>query len=179
MGQTTLNMHPGAGKGGPTPPSHKDLYAKRQNIYPKLAHGKFRMVKWVVMAATLGVYYLLPWLRWDRGEGIPNQAVLADFESEKFYFFFIEIWPQEFYFVAGMLVMAGIGLFLVTSVVGRAWCGYACPQTVWTDLFLVVERFIEGDRNARMRLDAAPYSLTKLRKRISKHFIWLVIAAPP
>lgn len=86
MGQTTLNIHPGGGSGGPTPPSHQDLYAKREQIYPKLAHGKFRLVKWVVMAATLGVYYLLPWIRWERGEGIPDQAVLADFESEKFYF---------------------------------------------------------------------------------------------
>ena len=82
MGQTTLNIHPSAGSGGPTPPPHKDLYAKREQIYPKLAHGNFRLVKWVVMAVTLGVYYLLPWIRWDRGEGIPNQAVLADFEVD-------------------------------------------------------------------------------------------------
>ena len=110
MGQTTLNSHPSAGQGGPTPPP-QDLYAKRQQIYPKLAHGKFRTVKWAVMAITLGIYYLLPWLRWDRGEGIPNQAVLADFESEKFYFFFIEIWPQDIHFLAGLLILASLGLF--------------------------------------------------------------------
>src|SRR5690606_32538301 len=93
-----------------------------------------------------------------------------------FYFFFIEIWPQEFFFVAGLLVMAGFGLFLVTSAIGRAWCGYTCPQTAWVDLFLVVERWVEGDRNARMKLDAGPWTFDKIRKRVAKHFIWLVIA---
>lgn len=159
-------------------PTHEEpeLYAARKKIFPKRAAGDFRRLKWIIMIVTLAIYYVTPWLRWDRGEYAPDQAVLVDVASRRFYFFFIEIWPQEFYFVAGMLVMAGIGLFLVTSVVGRAWCGYTCPQTVWTDLFLVVERFIEGDRNARMKLDAAPYSFTKFRKRISKHIIWLCIA---
>ncbi|MFK8036505.1 MAG: cytochrome c oxidase accessory protein CcoG [Hyphomicrobiales bacterium] len=153
-----------------------ELYAARKKIFPKRASGDFRRLKWIIMIATLAIYYITPWLRWDRGEFAPDQAVLVDVANRRFYFFFIEIWPQEFYFVAGMLVMAGIGLFLVTSVVGRAWCGYTCPQTVWTDLFLVVERYIEGDRNARMKLDAAPYTAAKFRKRISKHIIWLGIA---
>ncbi|MEM9570728.1 MAG: cytochrome c oxidase accessory protein CcoG [Pseudomonadota bacterium] len=176
MGHTTLNIHPGAGQGGPNPPPHKDLYAKREQIYPKLAHGKFRGVKWLVMAATLGVYYLLPWLRWDRGEGIPNQAVLADFDSEKFYFFFIEIWPQDIHFLAGLLILAALGLFLVTSLLGRVWCGYTCPQTVWTDLYIWVERAFEGDRAARMRLDKAPWSFNKAWRKLGKHLIWMVIA---
>ena len=176
MGQTTLNMHPGAGAGGPTPPPPRDLYAKRQQIYPKLAHGKFRMVKWIVMAGTLSIYYLLPWLRWDRGEGVPNQAVLADFESEKFYFFFIEIWPQDIHFLAGLLILASLGLFLVTSLLGRVWCGYTCPQTVWTDLYIWVERAFEGDRAARMRLDHAPWNFNKAWRKLGKHTIWLVIA---
>jgi cytochrome c oxidase accessory protein FixG len=102
--------------------------------------------------------------------------VLVDMAHRRFYFFFIEIWPQEFYYVAGLLIMAGIGLFLVTSTVGRAWCGYTCPQTVWTDLFLVVERWVEGDRNARIKLDAAPWSVSKLWKRLSKNILWLIIA---
>ncbi len=176
MGQTTLNIHPGAGAGGPTPPPHKDLYAKREQIYPKLAHGKFRLVKWVVMAATLAVYYLLPWIRWDRGEGIPNQAVLADFESEKFYFFFIEIWPQDIHFLAGLLILAALGLFLVTSLLGRVWCGYTCPQTVWTDLYIWVERAFEGDRAARMRLDKGKWTFNKAWRKLGKHTVWLVIA---
>lgn len=155
----------------------KPLYEKRRKIFPKRAEGRFRQFKWLVMLVTLSIYYLTPWIRWDRGAHAPDQAVLIDLAARRFYFFFIEIWPQEFFFVAGLLVMAGFGLFLVTSAVGRAWCGYACPQTVWVDLFLVIERFIEGDRNARMRLDAAPWTLEKVRKRVAKHAIWLVIGA--
>lgn len=156
--------------------SSAPLYAKREKIFPKRAEGRFRRLKWIVMAATLGIYYLTPWIRWNRGPYAPDQAVLVDIAHRRFYFFFIEIWPQEFFYVAGLLVMAGIGLFLVTSVVGRAWCGYACPQTVWTDLFLWVERAVEGDRNARMRLDNAPYDANKIAKRTLKHLIWLLIA---
>ncbi|MBZ9725872.1 cytochrome c oxidase accessory protein CcoG [Mesorhizobium sp. CO1-1-11] len=157
--------------------TRQPLYAARKKIFPKRASGRFRQFKWLVMAVTLGIYYLTPWLRWDRGPFAPHQAVLLDLANRRFYFFFIEIWPQEFYYVAGLLMMAGIGLFLITSTVGRAWCGYTCPQTVWVDLFLVVERAIEGDRNARMKLDAGPWTMRKLGLRASKHAIWLVIAA--
>ncbi|QLF70586.1 cytochrome c oxidase accessory protein CcoG [Peteryoungia desertarenae] len=154
----------------------KPLYEARKKIFPKRAEGQFRRFKWIVMAVTLGIYYLTPWLRWDRGEFAPDQAVLIDLAHRRFYFFFIEIWPQEFFFVAGLLVMAGFGLFLLTSAVGRAWCGYTCPQTVWVDLFLVVERAIEGDRNARIKLEGAPWGFDKITKRVSKHAIWLLIA---
>lgn len=154
----------------------KPLYEARKKIFPKRAEGRFRRFKWLVMLVTLGIYYLTPWLRWDRGPYAPDQAVLIDLANRRFYLFFIEIWPQEFFFVAGLLVMAGFGLFLVTSAVGRAWCGYACPQTVWVDLFLVVERAVEGDRNARMKLDAGPWTLSKIWKRTVKHATWLVIA---
>ena len=152
------------------------LYTKRTKIFPKRAEGRFRRFKWLVMLVTLGIYYLTPWIRWDRGPFAPDQAVLVDLANRRFYFFFIEIWPQEFYFVAGLLVMAGFGLFLVTSSVGRAWCGYTCPQTVWVDLFLVVERAIEGDRNARIKLDQAPWSGRKIALRVAKHAIWIAIA---
>jgi cytochrome c oxidase accessory protein FixG len=152
------------------------LYKARQKIFPKRAEGAFRRLKWIIMAITLGIYYITPWLRWDRGPYAPDQAVLLDMAHRRFYFFLIEIWPQEFYYVAGLLVMAGVGLFLVTSVVGRAWCGYTCPQTVWTDLFLVVERFIEGDRNARIKLDQGPWNFSKLGLRLTKHAIWILIA---
>ena len=124
------------------------LYEARRKIHPKRVIGWFRSLKWWIMGITLGIYYLTPWLRWDLGVNAPDQAVLVDLANRRFYFFFIEIWPHEFFFVAGMLVMAGIGLFLVTSTLGRAWCGYTCPQTVWMDLYLVVERYFEGDRNA-------------------------------
>lgn len=158
-----------------SPKTRQPLYAPRKKIFPKRASGDFRRFKWLVMLITLGIYYITPWLRWDRGPYAPDQAVLVDLENRRFFFLFIEIWPQEFYYVAGMLVMAGIGLFLVTSTVGRAWCGYACPQTVWVDLFLVVERAIEGDRNARIKLDKAPWTADKVIKRVSKHAIWILI----
>ncbi len=155
---------------------NRSLYEARKAIHPKRAKGSFRTLKWWVMAVTLGIYYLTPWIRWDRGSGLPDQAVLLDMANRRFYFFMIDIWPHEFFYVAGMLVMAGIGLFLVTSTFGRAWCGYTCPQTVWVDLFLVVERFFEGERNARIKLDAQPWNGSKIAKRSAKHIVWVLIA---
>ena len=152
------------------------LYEKRQGVYPKAVDGFYRRLKWAIMAVTLGIYWVTPWLRWDRGSYAPDQAVLVDLAHRRFYMFSIEIWPHEFYYVAGLLIMAGIGLFLVTSAVGRAWCGYACPQTVWTDLYQHVERFIDGDRNAQLKLAKAPWSLAKLARRLVKWSVWLAIA---
>ena len=152
------------------------LYASHVKIYPKRAHGRFRTVKWIVMAVTLGIYYLVPWIRWDRGPYLPDQAVLIDFPARRFYFFFLEIWPQEFYYITGLLVLAALALFLVTSVAGRVWCGYTCPQTVWTDLMIAVERFWQGDRNQRLRLDKAPWSVETLSRKGATHLTWLLIA---
>ena len=157
-------------------PEVRKLYAARVKIFPQRASGVFRRLKWWILSLALGIYWITPWIRWDRGPEAPDQAILVDLAHRRFYFFFIEIWPQEFYYVAGLLIMAGLGLFLITSVAGRAWCGYACPQTVWTDLFIAVERWIEGDRNARMRLDKASWSFEKVRKRLTVHAIWLLIA---
>lgn len=154
----------------------RSLYVSRQAIHPKLVHGTFRNIKWVMMAITLGIYYILPWIRWDRGPNAPDQAVLLDMPGRRFYFFFIEIWPQEIYFVTGLLVLASLALFLATALFGRVWCGYACPQTVWTDLFIMVERMIEGDRNKRLKLDKTSMSLSKFIKKVSKHSVWLLIA---
>ncbi|SFE22231.1 cytochrome c oxidase accessory protein CcoG [Roseivivax sediminis] len=156
--------------------SDTPLYAAREPIFPRRVSGAFRRLKWQIMMVTLGIYYVTPWIRWDRGANLPDQAVLVDMANRRFFFFGIEIWPHEFYFVAGLLVMAGLGLFLFTAALGRVWCGYACPQTVWTDLFLAVERWVEGDRNARMRLHKAPWSARKARLRITKWALWLAIA---
>jgi cytochrome c oxidase accessory protein FixG len=155
-----------------TPPR---LYAAQEPIFPRRVKGNFRTLKWWIMAVTLGIYYLVPWIRWDRGPNLPDQAVLVDLANRRFFFFWIEIWPQEFYFVAGLLIMAGLGLFLFTSALGRVWCGYACPQTVWTDLFILVERWIEGDRNARVRLWNAKWDARKWRLRLTKWTVWLLI----
>lgn len=152
------------------------LYASREPIYPRRVSGKFRNLKWVIMIVTLGIYYLTPWIRWDRGPQLPDQAVLIDLAHRRFFFFWIEIWPHEFYFVAGLLIMAGLGLFLFTSALGRVWCGYACPQTVWTDLYILVERWIEGDRNARLRLHRQKkLDFRKARLRVTKWVSWFLI----
>jgi cytochrome c oxidase accessory protein FixG len=152
------------------------LYKKRTPIYPKLAHGRWRTIKWLLLIVTLAIYYITPWLRWNRPGEMADQAVLIDFERGRFYFFFIELWPQEFYFVTGLLVIAALALFLTTALFGRLWCGYSCPQTVWTDLFIHIERLFEGDRNARMRLDAAPISFDKIWRKGGKHLVWIGVA---
>ena len=182
MGRATLigtrNGRPPSGGGDAPPPGDEPvvLYARRKQIYPQLVFGNFRNIKWTLLGLTLALYYILPWLRWDRGPGAPDQAVLADFAGGRFYFFSIEIWPQEVYYITGLLILAAVGLFLVTALLGRVWCGYFCPQTVWTDLFLVVERFFEGDRNARIKLDKSPWSFNKLWRKGGKHSVWLLIA---
>jgi cytochrome c oxidase accessory protein FixG len=152
------------------------LYKAREPIYPKLVSGPFRRFKWAFLVFALGVYYGVPWIRWPRGSEEASQAVLVDFPGRRFYFFFIELWPQEVYFITGLLVMAALALFLVTSLFGRVWCGYACPQTIWTDLFIAVERLIEGDRNARIKLARQPLTFSKLTKKAAKHALWLFIA---
>ncbi|PID35538.1 MAG: cytochrome c oxidase accessory protein CcoG [Rhodobacterales bacterium] len=156
-------------------PEHEELYAAREPVFPRKVKGSFRTLKWRIMTVWLGVYYLLPWARWDRGPNLPDQFLLVDLANRRFFFGWIEIWPHEFYFVAGLLIMAGLGLFLFTSALGRVWCGYACPQTVWTDLFIMTERWIEGDRNARIRLWRQKWDAKKIRLRLFKYTVWLAI----
>jgi cytochrome c oxidase accessory protein FixG len=153
------------------------LYASRVRIYPKKVEGPFRRFKWASLILLLAIYYLAPWLRWDRGPGAPDQALLIDMPARRAYFFFVEIWPQEIYYLTGLLVLGAVGLFLVTSLFGRVWCAYSCPQTVWTDLFMWVERLVEGDRNTRMRLDNGPWTAERIVKKAAKHSIWIVISA--
>ena len=155
---------------------NQSLYVPQEPIFSRRVSGPFRTLKWWIMGVTLGIYYLTPWIRWDRGPSLPDQAVLIDLAGRRFYFLWIEIWPHEFYFVAGLLIMAGLGLFLFTSALGRVWCGYTCPQTVWNDLFILVERWIEGDRNARVRLWKAKWDWRKWRLRLTKWLVWLLIA---
>ncbi len=161
----------------PTPAAGQPLYANRQKVYPKAVRGPVRRAKWAVLALCLGLYYLVPWLRWDRGPGVPDQAVLVDMANARLFFLWIELWPQEIYFLAGALILGAIALFAVSSLFGRLWCGFTCPQTVWTDLFMWVERLIEGDRVERMRLDKAPWTAAKWARKTAKHAAWLVIAA--
>src|SRR6201987_5658875 len=149
------------------------LYAAQKKVYPQRVSGTFRNIKWGLMAFCLAVYYLLPFVRWDRGPDAPGQAVLVDFPNRRFYFFFIELWPQEVYYFTGLLIIAAMALFLMNAVGGRIWCGYLCPQTVWTDLFYAVERFIEGDRRERIRKANGKLTLRRLYEIVAKHSIWL------
>ncbi|WP_137046299.1 cytochrome c oxidase accessory protein CcoG [Pseudolabrys sp. FHR47] len=166
----------------PSPPSADDdiddipLYAARRKIYPQSVHGTFRRIKWAVLLITLGIYYLLPFVRWDRGPNAPSQAVLIDFPNRRFYFFFIELWPQEVYYLTGLLILAAIGLFLMNALAGRVWCGYLCPQTVWTDLYMAIERFTEGDRREHMKRESQPWTLETYARKGAKHFLWLMVA---
>ena len=118
----------------PVSPADRDdstpLYAPRKAVYPQSVSGTFRNTKWALMAFCLAVYYLLPFVRWDRGPHAPSQAVLVDFPNGRFYFFFIELWPQEVYYFTGLLIIAAMTLFLMNAIGGRIWCGYLCPQTV-------------------------------------------------
>jgi cytochrome c oxidase accessory protein FixG len=152
------------------------LYVARRKLYPQSVSGTYRRIKWALLAICLGIYYLLPFVRWDRGPDAPGQAVLLDIANGRFYFFFIEIWPQEVYYVTGLLIIAAMALFLMNAVGGRIWCGYLCPQTVWTDLFYAVERLIEGDRSERIKKDKAPLTLRRVAEIATKHTAWLLIA---
>lgn len=151
-------------------------FEKQKRIYPRSVTGRYRRLKWISMIVLLGIYYAVPWLRWDRGGYAPDQAVLIDMPSRRAYFFNIELWPQEVYLFAALMILAAVGLFFVTSLLGRVWCGYACPQTVWTDLFVAVERLVQGDRNARIKLDKSPLSLEKIAKKTLTHMLWIIIA---
>jgi cytochrome c oxidase accessory protein FixG len=158
------------------PAEDEPLYESRRQIYQQSVTGRLRTIKWAVLFVCLGIYYFLPFLRWYRGPNQPDQAVLVDMAHNRFYFFFIEIWPQEIYFFTGLLVLAALILFLMNAVAGRVWCGYLCPQTVWTDLFMTVERWIEGDRRERMLADSRPMTPAVFARKTLKHVVWLMIA---
>ncbi|MBX3610278.1 MAG: cytochrome c oxidase accessory protein CcoG [Hydrogenophaga sp.] len=147
------------------------LYASRQKIQPRSVWGYFVKWRWVLVWATQLVFYGLPWLSWNE-----RQAVLFDLEARRFFIFNLVLYPQDFIYLTGLLVISALSLFLFTAVAGRLWCGYACPQTVYTEIFMWIERRVEGDRSARIRLDAAPMSAAKFGKRGLKHGLWLALS---
>ncbi|HVI50450.1 MAG TPA: cytochrome c oxidase accessory protein CcoG [Candidatus Sulfotelmatobacter sp.] len=153
------------------------LYANRPKAYPRfINHGIFRRLKWLMVVLTLAVYWLGPWLRWDRGPGAPDQAILIDLPGRRAYFFFIEIWPQEVYYLTGILIISALLLFFISALLGRVWCGFACWQTVFTDVFVWIERLFQGERNARMSLDKEPMSFDKLWRKTATHIGWIIVA---
>ena len=152
------------------------LYADHAKIYPAAVSGTFRRIKWVILVIGLAIYYFLPFLRWTRAPGQPDQAILLDLPGRRFYFFFIEIWPQEVYYVTGLMIIAAFVLFLMNAVAGRIWCGYLCPQTAWTDLYFAVERLFQGDRRVQMKRDKGPWTFDKLWRKAVTHLVWILIA---
>jgi polyferredoxin len=146
-------------------------YVSEAKIYPREVLGRLQRLRLAAVLWLLGMFYLFPWLRWDG-----RQAVLFDLPARKFHIFSLTFWPQDFLFLALLLIMAALALFFFTSLAGRLWCGYACPQTVWTEVFLRMERWTEGDRARRMKLDLAPWSAEKLARKGAKHLLWAVFA---
>lgn len=147
------------------------MYAAREEIYPREAKGRYATLRWACVWLTQILFYGLPWLQWNG-----RQAVLFDLGTRKFHLFGLVLWPQDFIYLAGLLIICAYGLFLVTAVAGRVWCGFACPQTVYTELFLWIERRIEGARSARIRLDRQPWTFEKIWKKGAKHAAWLAVA---
>ncbi|MCK9517202.1 MAG: cytochrome c oxidase accessory protein CcoG [Ottowia sp.] len=147
------------------------LQARRGKIYPRSAKGLYTRWRWFFVFATQLFYYGTPWLQWNG-----RQAMLFDLEARRFYLFGLVLYPQDVFYLAALLILSALLLFLFTAVAGRQWCGYTCPQTVYTEIFLWVEEKLEGNRNQRMRLDAAPWSWNKLRRKAGKHAAWLAIA---
>ncbi|MCL4185637.1 MAG: 4Fe-4S binding protein, partial [Burkholderiaceae bacterium] len=147
------------------------LYEVRRKIYPRAVSGWFAGWRWALVWFTQLIFYGLPWLQW--GE---RPAVLFDLEARRFYLFGVVLYPQDFIYLTGLLVVSALGLFLFTAVAGRLWCGYACPQTVYTEIFMWIERHIEGDRAQRIKLDRAPMSAGKLARKSAKHLLWVAVA---
>jgi cytochrome c oxidase accessory protein FixG len=152
-------------------PVEVSLYEKSEKVYPREAAGRFQSLRTVAMYALLGLYYLAPWIPW--GE---RQAVLFDLPARKFHIFFLTFWPQDFFFLTLLLILAGLSLFFFTAIAGRVWCGFACPQTVWTEAFVRMERWVEGSRAKQMKLSKAPWTLDKIRKRVTKQVLWISFA---
>ena len=158
----------GGGGGGDGGDEFVSLYASRDKIYPRSVSGVFSNWRWITVWITQLVFYGIPWLQWNA-----RQAVLFDLEARRFYIFNLVLYPQDFIYLTGLLVISALALFLFTAVAGRLWCGYACPQTVYTEIFLWIEKKVEGDRSARMRLDKADFSAAKFGKKWLKHALWI------
>jgi cytochrome c oxidase accessory protein FixG len=148
------------------------LYKAQEKIYPRSIFGYFAKWRWLMIWLTQIFFYGAPWLEWGQ-----RQALLFDLPAKRFYIFNLVLYPQDLIYLTGILIISALSLFLFTAIAGRLWCGYTCPQTVYTEIFLWIERQIEGDRAKRMKLDAAPMSLAKFSRKFAKHFVWIAFAA--
>ncbi|MGY1457592.1 MULTISPECIES: 4Fe-4S dicluster domain-containing protein [unclassified Luteimonas] len=147
------------------------MYVSERKVYPREVSGRLNTLRVAAVFWLLGMFYVFPWLRWD-----DRQAVLFDLPARKFHVFSLTFWPQDFLFLALLLIIAALALFFFTALAGRLFCGYACPQTVWTEVFLWMERWTEGERNKRIKLDAGPWTREKVLRKGAKHTLWLVFA---
>ncbi len=147
------------------------LYRSEEKIHPREVKGRFATLRRTAVIVLLGLYYAVPWLTWDG-----RQAVLFDLPARKFYVFGLTLWPQDFIYLALLLIILAVSLFFFTALAGRLWCGYACPQTVWTEAFVWIEQAIEGNRNQRIKLDRAPWTADKVVKKTTKQFLWILLA---
>jgi len=150
----------------------EEFYARHKKVYPRKVSGVFARLRTLGVFVLLGGYYFVPWLRWDN-----HQAVLFDLPARKFYIFGLTFWPQDFFYLAALLIIAALALFFFTALAGRLWCGYACPQTVWTEMFLWIERKVEGSRNQQIKLDNSEMDTRKFSTKALKHFLWLSLSA--
>jgi cytochrome c oxidase accessory protein FixG len=155
-----------------TSDASSSLYAAAQKVYAREVSGRFDRLRVSAACALLGLFYGLPWLQWDG-----HQAILFDLPARKFHIFGLMFFPQDFFFLTWLLIIAAVSLFFFTALAGRLWCGYACPQTVWTSAFLAIERWCEGNRLQRMKLDRAPWSARKLVRKGGKQALWILFAA--
>ncbi len=153
----------------------EQYFEAKKRLYPQSIKGRIRSLKWYLNAIFLSIYLFTPFLRYDRGGVATDQSVLIDLPNSKLYFFFVEIWPQEVYFLMGILLLAAVILFFVTSLFGRIWCGYACFQTVWTDIFIALEKVFQGDRNQRILLDRKN-NFEKFYKKSLTHISWIAVS---
>ena len=153
------------------PNLESELYKKREKLYPREVHGVFAVLRLLTMAALLGAYYGMPWINWDG-----HQAVLFDLPARKFYIFGLTLWPQDFFYLSMLLIIAAISLFLFTALAGRLWCGYACPQTVWTEIYMWIERKIEGSSKAQRKRDQGPRDAAYFGIKSLKHAAWLLFS---
>ena len=182
--ESTMPSQPTPPTGAPTPrparkvipiqpasPEANSLYMAQKKVQPRSISGVFASWRWAMLILTQLVFYGLPWIQW--GE---RQMVLFDLGARRFYLFGLVLYPQDFIYLTGLLVISALSLFLFTTIAGRLWCGFTCPQTVYTKLFMWIEHKVEGDRSARLRLDASPWTFEKIRKRGTRHLLWLLVA---
>ena len=169
-----IPIAPVAADGSEVPSSQVEivsLYEAQKKIYPRSISGVFARWRWAMVFLTQLVFYGLPWLEWGQ-----RQMVLFDLGARRFYIFGLVLYPQDFIYLTGLLIISALSLFLFTAVAGRLWCGFSCPQTVYTEIFMWIEHKIEGDRSARLRLDGGPWTFEKIRKKFFKQIVWITVA---